>query len=69
MVTTKLLGKVGKTISEKMGYWVAKNPNRNFRAPEFRLPESFGLDTVHHFADPKFRVPEPKSSLVRVLER
>ena len=68
MGTTKLLGKVGKNILEKMGCWVTKNPNRNFRVPEFRLPENFGLDTVHHFADPKFRVSEPKSLLVQVPE-
>ena len=68
MARTQLLSNVGKKILEKMGYWVTKNPNRNFRVPEFRLPESFGSDTVHHFADPKFRVPEPKSLLVRVPE-
>jgi len=61
MGTTKLLDKVGKNILEKMGYWVTKNPNRNFR-----VPENFGSDIVHHFADPKFRVPELKSLLIRI---
>ena len=58
MGTIKLLDKVGKNILEKMGYWVTKNPNRNFW-----VPESFGSDTVHHFTDPKFWVAEPKSPL------
>jgi len=59
--TTKLLDKVRKSILEKIGYWVTKNPNRNFRVPKFQLSECFGLDTVHHFVDQKFGVPEPKS--------
>jgi len=63
MGITKLLCKVEKNILEKMGYWVTKNPNRNFQ-----VPESFGSDTVYHFADPKFRVPKTKSPLVRVPE-
>ena len=49
-----------------MSYWVTKNPNQNCRVPEFRLPESFGSNTVHHFADPKFWLPEPKSPLVQI---
>jgi len=46
-----------------LGYWLTKNPNRNFRVPEFRVSKYFGSDTVHHYADPKFRVPEPSTPL------
>jgi len=63
MDTTKLLDKIGKKNLEKMGYWVTENQNRNYRVPEY-----FGSDTVHHFADPKFQIPKSKSHLVWVLE-
>ena len=59
--TTNSLGKVGKKILEKMGHWVTEHLKRNYWAPEFRLPKYFGSDMVHHFADPKFQVPKPKS--------
>jgi len=52
-----------------MGYWVTENPNRNYQVPEYRLSKYFSSDTIHRFADPKFRVPETKSFLVRVPER
>ena len=61
MDTIKLLDKVRKNILEKMGYWITENPNQNYPVPEY-----FGSDTVHHFAAPKFRVPELKSLLVQV---
>lgn len=54
MGTTKLLGKVGKKILEKVGYWVTKNPKRNYQVLEFELPEYYSSNTVHLFIDPKF---------------
>ena len=64
----KLLGKVGEKILQKISYWVTKNLNQNFWALEFWLSKYFGLDTVHHFADPKFRVPKLKSLLVLIFQ-
>ena len=55
-----------KEGSQKLDYWVTKNPNRNYWVPEIGYPIIFGSDTVRHPSDPKFWVPEPKALLVRV---
>uniref|UniRef100_A0A7C9A334 Uncharacterized protein n=1 Tax=Opuntia streptacantha TaxID=393608 RepID=A0A7C9A334_OPUST len=67
MDTTKLLVKIGKKL-EKIGLSDNHKPKPKIRLPKFRYPKYFGLDKVHHFSDPKFRVPEPKHVLVRIPE-
>ena len=42
MDTTKLLVKTRKKDFKKKGYWVTKNPNRNFQIPEFGYLKNFG---------------------------
>ena len=57
-----------KEGSQKLDYWVTKNPNRTFRLPEIEYTINFGSDTVHPPSAPDFWVPESKSLLVRVPE-
>ena len=57
-----------KEGSQKLDYWVTKNPNRNYWVLEIGYSIIFSSNTGRPSSDPKFWVPEPKSLLVWVPE-